>query len=153
RADRGARSAPAGGGAQRARRGRRHADAAPLHARPGRGRRAGPSRRGAGRGTPRRVRADRRGARARRSARTLPRDGGSRGVTELRALVRKEFAVLFGSPMAWLTLAAIGLVTALLFFDNLRVYNQILFLYASSTMGGFESDTTPAYVNLRDQVF
>jgi ABC-2 type transport system permease protein len=74
-------------------------------------------------------------------------------VTALRALVRKELAVLFGSPVAWLTLAAIGLVTALLFFDHLRVYNQILFLYASSAMGGFESDTTPAYVNLRDQVF
>lgn len=71
----------------------------------------------------------------------------------LRALVRKELAVLFGSPMAWLTLAAIALVTALLFFDNLRIYNQILFLYASSTMGGLETDTAPAYVNLRDQVF
>lgn len=71
----------------------------------------------------------------------------------LRALVRKEVTVLFGSPMAWLTLGAIALVTALLFFDNLRIYNQILFLYASSTMGGFDSDTTPAYVNLRDQVF
>ena len=74
-------------------------------------------------------------------------------MTALRALVRKELAVLFGSPVAWLTLAAIGLVTALLFFDHLRVYNQILFLFASSTMGGFESDTVPAYVNLRDQVF
>jgi hypothetical protein len=74
-------------------------------------------------------------------------------VTALRALVRKELAVLFASPVAWLTLAAIGLVTALLFFDHLRVYNQILFLFASSTMGGFESDTVPAYVNLRDQVF
>ncbi|RIL08230.1 MAG: hypothetical protein DCC71_00330 [Proteobacteria bacterium] len=71
----------------------------------------------------------------------------------LRALIRKELGVLFGSPMAWLTLASIGLVTALLFFDNLRIYNQILFLYATTTMGGFESDTVPAYVNLRDQVF
>lgn len=74
-------------------------------------------------------------------------------MTALRALVRKELAVLFGSPVAWLTLAAIALVTALLFFDHLRVYNQILFLYASNAMGGFESDTVPAYVNLRDQVF
>jgi ABC-2 type transport system permease protein len=74
-------------------------------------------------------------------------------VIPLRALVRKEFVVLFGSPMAWLTLAAIGLVTALLFFDHLRVYNQILFLYSSSTMGGFDVDAIPAYVNLRDQVF
>lgn len=74
-------------------------------------------------------------------------------MTALAALVRKELAVLFGSPMAWLTLAGVGLVTALLFFDHLRIYNQILFLYATTTMGGFESDTMPAYVNLRDQVF
>ncbi len=69
------------------------------------------------------------------------------------ALLRKELAVAFGSPMAWLTLAGVGLVTALIFFDHLRIYNQILFLYATTTMGGFETDTVPTYVNLRDQVF
>jgi ABC-2 type transport system permease protein len=74
-------------------------------------------------------------------------------VTRFLALLRKELAVLFGSPLAWLTLAAVGLVTALLFFDHLRIYNQILFLYATTTMGGFASDTLPTYVNLRDQVF
>jgi len=74
-------------------------------------------------------------------------------VTRLLALLRKELAVLFGSPLAWLTLAGICGVTALLFFDYLRVYNQILFLYSSSTMGGFTTDTIPAYINLRDQVF
>ncbi len=74
-------------------------------------------------------------------------------MTRLRALLRKELAVLFGSPLAWLTMAGIALVTALLFFDHLRVYNQILFLYSSSTMGGFSSGTIPSYVNLRDQVF
>lgn len=73
--------------------------------------------------------------------------------TRLAALVRKELAVLFGSPLAWLTMAAVALVTALLFFDHLRIYNQILFLYSSSTMGGFTTDTVPIYVNLRDQVF
>lgn len=73
--------------------------------------------------------------------------------TRLAALVRKELAVLFGSPLAWLTLAGVALVTALLFFDHLRVYNQILFLYSSDTMGGFATDTVPIYVNLRDQVF
>ena len=71
-------------------------------------------------------------------------------MTPLRAMVRKELAVLFGSPLAWLTLTGVGLVSALLFFDNLRVYNQILFLYASTTMGGFDTDTIPTYVNLRD---
>ncbi len=74
-------------------------------------------------------------------------------MTPLLALIRKEFAVAFGSPMAWVTLTGVGLVTALLFFDHLRIYNQILFLYASTTMGGLESDTIPTYVNLRDQVF
>jgi ABC-2 type transport system permease protein len=74
-------------------------------------------------------------------------------VTRLRALARKEVAVLFGSPMAWLALSLVVLVTALIFFDHLRIYNQILFLYATTTMGGFESDTVPDYVNLRDSVF
>jgi ABC-2 type transport system permease protein len=73
--------------------------------------------------------------------------------TRLAALVRKELAVLFGAPLAWLTMAGVALVTALLFFDHLRIYNQILFLYSSSTMGGFGTDTIPIYVNLRDQVF
>jgi ABC-2 type transport system permease protein len=71
----------------------------------------------------------------------------------LLALVRKELAVLFGSPVAYVTLTAIALVTALLFFDHLRVYNQILFVYTSNVMGGFEGGTIPAHVNLQDQVF
>lgn len=74
-------------------------------------------------------------------------------MTAFLALVRKELALLFGSPVAYLTLTMVGLVTALVFFDHLRVYNQILFLYSSSSMGGFEADTIPPYVNLRDQVF
>ncbi|CAG0998157.1 hypothetical protein MYXO_02828 [Myxococcaceae bacterium] len=71
----------------------------------------------------------------------------------LRALLRKEVAVLFGSPVAYVALTAIALVTALLFFDHLRVYNQILFVYTSNVVGGFESGTIPATVNLQDQVF
>jgi ABC-2 type transport system permease protein len=69
------------------------------------------------------------------------------------ALIRKEFASLFGSPTAYLTLTMVALVTALIFFDHLRLYNQILFVYASSNMGGFESDTIPDYINLWDAVF
>jgi hypothetical protein len=49
-------------------------------------------------------------------------------VIPLRALLRKELAVLFGSPLAYLTLAMVALVTALIFFDHLRIYNQVLFL-------------------------
>lgn len=70
-----------------------------------------------------------------------------------RALFRKELAVLFGSPVAYLTLTFVGLVTALLFFDHLRVYNQVLFVYSSNALRGFETGTIPDHVNLRDQVF
>jgi gliding motility-associated transport system permease protein len=74
-------------------------------------------------------------------------------VTAFRALVRKELATLFASPLAYLALTLVMLVTALIFFDHLRIYNQILFLYASSTMGGFETGTVPDHINLRDSVF
>jgi len=74
-------------------------------------------------------------------------------MTPLRALVRKELASLFGAPTAWLALTMVALVTALIFFDHLRLYNQILFVYASATMGGFASDSIPDYVNLWDSVF
>lgn len=74
-------------------------------------------------------------------------------MTALRALIRKEFASLFGSPTAYLTLTMVAIVTALIFFDHLRVYNQILFVYASTTMGGFDTDTIPDYINLWDTVF
>ncbi len=71
----------------------------------------------------------------------------------LWALMRKEFASLFGSPTAYLTLTMVALVTALIFFDHLKLYNQILFVYATTTMGGFHSDTIPDYINLWDTVF
>lgn len=74
-------------------------------------------------------------------------------MTAWRALFRKELAVLFGAPMAYLTLALVGLVTALLFFDHLRIFNQILFVYTSNASGGFELGTLPERVNLQDQVF
>ncbi len=74
-------------------------------------------------------------------------------MTPLLALVRKEFHTLFGAPTAYLTLTMVALVTALIFFDHLRLYNQILFLYASSTMQGFDTDAVPDYVNLWDSVF
>ena len=74
-------------------------------------------------------------------------------MTPLLALLRKEFVVLFGSPMAYLSLTVAVLVTSLIFFDHLRIYNQILFLYSSTNMGGFETGTIPDYINLRDTVF
>jgi ABC-2 type transport system permease protein len=74
-------------------------------------------------------------------------------VIPLLALFRKELASLFGSPLAYLTLTGVALVTALIFFDHLRVYNQILFLYSSTSLGGFDAHAIPDFVNLRDQVF
>jgi ABC-2 type transport system permease protein len=69
------------------------------------------------------------------------------------ALMRKESRVLFGSPIAYGVLFMVALVTAITFFEHLRLYNQILFVFASNTMGGFESDTIPTHVNLIDTVF
>ena len=74
-------------------------------------------------------------------------------MTALRALMRKELASLFGAPTAYLALSMVALVTALIFFDHLRLYNQILFVYASATMGGFAIDSVPDHVNLWDSVF
>ncbi len=74
-------------------------------------------------------------------------------MTAFRALVRKECAVLFASPIAYAVLTTVTVLTSILFFEHLRLYNQQLFLYASSNMGGFDSDTIPDYINLRDTVF
>ena len=74
-------------------------------------------------------------------------------MTTFFSLVRKEFASLFGTPTAYVTLTMVALVTALIFFDHLRLYNQILFVFASTNMGGIETDTIPDYVNLWDSVF
>jgi len=74
-------------------------------------------------------------------------------VRPLLALCRKELASLFGTPTPYLVLTGVALVTALIFFDHLRLYNQILFVYATGTLGGFESDAIPDHVNLWNNVF
>ncbi len=74
-------------------------------------------------------------------------------MTALYALIRKECAVLFVSPIAYLVLAATALLTTIVFFEHLRLYNQQLFLFASTNMGGFDSGAIPDYINLRDTVF
>ena len=71
----------------------------------------------------------------------------------LLALIRKELTSLFAVPTAYLALTMVALVTALIFFDHLRIYNQVLFLYATTTMGGFSTDEIPDYINLWDTVF
>jgi ABC-2 type transport system permease protein len=67
--------------------------------------------------------------------------------------MRKELTVLFASPVAYFVLTMVALLTSITFFEHLRLYNHQLFLYASSSMGGFETDTIPDYINLRDTVF
>ncbi len=74
-------------------------------------------------------------------------------MTRFLALLRKEIAALFLSPIAYGVLTMVALVTALVFFEHLRLYNQILFVFASTTMGGFDTDTIPDHINLRDTVF
>ena len=74
-------------------------------------------------------------------------------MTPLLALVRKEATQLFASPVAYFVLTIVALLTSITFFEHLRLYNHQLFLYASSSMTGFESDTIPDYINLRDTVF
>jgi ABC-2 type transport system permease protein len=74
-------------------------------------------------------------------------------VTPLRALVRKELAVLFGSPVAYLALTMVTVVTAVQFFELLRVYNHQLFVASTPTMGGFDVDTIPEHINVVDRVF
>ncbi len=71
----------------------------------------------------------------------------------LFALIRKELTSLFAVPTAYLALTMVALVTALIFFDHLRIYNQVLFLYATTTMGGFNTGEIPDYINLWDSVF
>ena len=74
-------------------------------------------------------------------------------MTAVWALMRKEVTVLFASPVAYFVLTMVALLTSITFFEHLRLYNHQLFVYASSTMSGFESDTFPDYINLRDSVF
>jgi ABC-2 type transport system permease protein len=70
-----------------------------------------------------------------------------------RAALRLELALLVGQPLAYLTVAGVAALSALLFFDHLRLYNQLLFVSATTTIGGFASDTIPDHLNLWDLVF
>lgn len=69
------------------------------------------------------------------------------------ALVDKELRVTFGAPRSHLVLALFALTSALVCFDHLKIYNQLLFLQTSSTLGGFDLATLPDALNLRHRVF
>ena len=74
-------------------------------------------------------------------------------MTRWFALLAKELRVTFGAPRSYLVLALFALTSALLSFDHLKVYNQLLFLHTSSTLGGFDLATLPDALNLRQRVF
>ena len=74
-------------------------------------------------------------------------------MTPLLALMRKELASLFGSPIAYAALIGVCAATAILFFEHLRVYNQLLFASASPGIGGVHAGEIPETINLWDSVF
>jgi len=74
-------------------------------------------------------------------------------MARFRALLAKELRLNFASPRTYLVVALFALASGLLCFDHLHVYNQLLFLHASSTLGGFDLGTLPDALNLRLRVF
>lgn len=74
-------------------------------------------------------------------------------MTPVLALMRKELASLFGSPIAYAALVGVCVVTAILFFEYLHLYNQMLFAFSSTSIGGLNAGEVPETVNLWDSVF
>jgi ABC-2 type transport system permease protein len=74
-------------------------------------------------------------------------------VTPVLALVRRELAALFGSPIAYAALIGVCVVTAIFFFEHLQLYNQMLFTFSSTSIGGVNAGEIPDTVNLWDSVF
>lgn len=74
-------------------------------------------------------------------------------MTPVLALMRKELADLFGSPIAYATLIGVSVVTAILFFEHLHLYNQMLFAFSSTSIGSMNSGEIPETINLWDSVF
>jgi hypothetical protein len=69
-------------------------------------------------------------------------------VTPVLALVRREFAALFGSPIAYAALIGVCTVTAVVFFEHLHLYNQLLFTFSSTSIGSVNAGDTPETLNL-----
>ncbi len=74
-------------------------------------------------------------------------------MTPVLALMRKELAGLFGSPIAYAALIGVCIVTAVLFFEHLHLYNQMLFALSSTSIGSLNAGEVPETVNLLDSVF
>ncbi len=74
-------------------------------------------------------------------------------MTPLLALMRREIAGLFHSPIAYAAPIGVCVVTAILFFEHLHLYNQLLFAFASTGIGGVHAGEIPETVNLWDSVF
>lgn len=67
--------------------------------------------------------------------------------------MRKELASLFGSPVAYAVLIGVCIVTAILFFEHLHLYNQMLFAASSTSVGSLNAGEIPETINLWDSVF
>jgi ABC-2 type transport system permease protein len=74
-------------------------------------------------------------------------------VTPVLALMRKEFASLFGSPIAYAALIGVCVVTAIVFFEYLHLYNQMLFALSSTSISSLNAGEIPETVNLWDSIF
>lgn len=74
-------------------------------------------------------------------------------MTPVLALMRKELASLFGSPVAYAVLIGVCIVTAILFFEHLHLYNQMLFAASSTSVGSLNAGEIPETINLWDSVF
>ncbi len=74
-------------------------------------------------------------------------------MTPVLALMRKELASLFASPIAYTALIGVCIVTAILFFEHLHLYNQMLFAFSSTSIGSLNAGEVPETINLWDSVF
>lgn len=68
-------------------------------------------------------------------------------------VARREAVALFGSPIAWLALAAVTLAMSLAFFDNLRAYNaEVAVMQAQLMLADLLTGDIPPDLNLVDRV-
>jgi ABC-2 type transport system permease protein len=71
----------------------------------------------------------------------------------LATLIAREVKHTFASPRSYLLLSLFSLASGLICFDQLRIFNELIFLHMSQTMGGFDLGTLPNALNMRTQFF
>ncbi|MCH2410684.1 hypothetical protein MK292_07705 [Myxococcota bacterium] len=68
-------------------------------------------------------------------------------------LAMREVKLMFLSPRSYLLLSLFSLMSGLICFDQLRIFNELIFLHMSQTMGGFDLGTLPDALNIRRRIF